>query len=84
MAHTCPECGQACHCGGDIDDIDIGEHAAEDACTCCPPDGVDDDDIESEEGEDDGPQFDRYNRSVPPLDLAEEDRRWNYVERTAQ
>lgn len=20
--HTCPECGQACYCGGDIDDID--------------------------------------------------------------
>jgi len=20
MAHTCPECGQMCYCGGDIDD----------------------------------------------------------------
>ena len=20
MAHTCPECGQACYCNGDIDD----------------------------------------------------------------
>ncbi len=20
MAHTCPECGQMCHCGSDIDD----------------------------------------------------------------
>jgi len=20
MAHECPECGQICHCGGDIDD----------------------------------------------------------------
>jgi hypothetical protein len=20
MAHTCPECGQVCYCGGDIDD----------------------------------------------------------------
>jgi hypothetical protein len=20
MAHECPECGQTCHCGGDIDD----------------------------------------------------------------
>lgn len=25
MAHTCPECGQLCHCKGDIDDIDFGE-----------------------------------------------------------
>lgn len=21
MAHECPECGEWCHCGGDIDDI---------------------------------------------------------------
>ena len=21
MAHTCPDCGAACYCGGDIDDI---------------------------------------------------------------
>jgi rubrerythrin len=21
MAHSCPECGQACYCNGDIDDI---------------------------------------------------------------
>lgn len=21
MAHSCPECGQTCYCGGDIDDI---------------------------------------------------------------
>lgn len=20
MSHTCPECGQVCYCGGDIDD----------------------------------------------------------------
>lgn len=25
MAHTCPECGMLCHCGGDIDDLDFGE-----------------------------------------------------------
>lgn len=25
MAHTCPRCGQLCHCNGDIDDIDFGE-----------------------------------------------------------
>lgn len=25
MAHTCPECGNLCHCSGDIDDINMGE-----------------------------------------------------------
>ncbi len=30
MAHTCPRCGQLCHCNGDIDDIDFGES---DICT---------------------------------------------------
>lgn len=25
MAHTCPRCGQVCHCCGDIDDIEFGE-----------------------------------------------------------
>ena len=38
MAHECPECGQWCHCGGDIDDC--GFNFAEDqaACKHCPPD----------------------------------------------
>ena len=26
--HTCPECGQACYCNGDIDDHDNGPYAA--------------------------------------------------------
>lgn len=25
MAHTCPDCGLVCYCGGDIDDICFGE-----------------------------------------------------------
>ena len=29
MAHTCPDCGQLCHCGGDIDDIEWGEDSEE-------------------------------------------------------
>lgn len=29
MAHTCPDCGQLCHCRGDIDDIDFGEDCEE-------------------------------------------------------
>jgi hypothetical protein len=33
--HTCPECGSACYCGADIDDIDTGDTEAEDNCTCC-------------------------------------------------
>ena len=33
--HSCPECGSACYCGGDIDDIDTGDTEAEDNCTCC-------------------------------------------------
>ena len=28
--HTCPECGQACYCHGDIDDCEIESEA--DAC----------------------------------------------------
>lgn len=34
MAHTCPDCGALCHCGGDIDDIQWGEDSPEsDACS---------------------------------------------------
>lgn len=29
--HSCPECGQACYCGGDIDDHE--NENAEDGCT---------------------------------------------------
>jgi len=28
MAHTCPDCGVTCHCGGDIDDL-IFDHGPE-------------------------------------------------------
>jgi hypothetical protein len=30
--HTCPECGQACYCNGDIDDIDANDPADPPAC----------------------------------------------------
>ncbi len=33
--HDCPECGQACYCGGDIDDINIDDVAAQEKCTHC-------------------------------------------------
>ena len=31
--HYCPECGQACTCNGDIDDIDTGDDSGC-QCTC--------------------------------------------------
>lgn len=33
MAHSCPDCGQTCYCGGDIDDILMEE--GEVCCTHC-------------------------------------------------
>jgi len=48
MAHTCPECGQICHCNGDIDDLCL--ELEEDITSCnhwtiCNPD---EDDTEDE------------------------------------
>ena len=42
--HTCPDCGQACYCRGDIDDCDLGESAAQEACECCSANDPDDPD----------------------------------------
>ena len=52
MAHTCPECGQCCYCGGDIDDCchDMPDDVAR--CTHCPPFGEGDDDDEWEPWDD--------------------------------
>jgi hypothetical protein len=48
--HSCPGCGQACYCNGDIDDIDTGDVEAEDNCThCAEGDGEDDDEAEDME-----------------------------------
>jgi hypothetical protein len=33
--HSCPECDQACYCGGDIDDVDVGDDEAAERCTHC-------------------------------------------------
>lgn len=57
MAHSCPNCGMACHCGGDIDDIDFGAdtpeaiacrhcdcpdcHKPKEMCDCDPPEYTD-------------------------------------------
>ena len=50
MAHECPECGELCYCGGDIDDCLLNIHADVMGCTHCPIDGE----------EPDGEYFDDY------------------------
>lgn len=55
MAHSCPDCGQACYCGGDIDDIFLDETLEEQFCTHCPNAGPDDDpDFEADYEADNG------------------------------
>jgi hypothetical protein len=44
MAHSCPQCGCQCHCGGDIDDCCFEGTPEEAACTCCAGGDDDDDD----------------------------------------
>lgn len=50
MAHTCPYCGQICHCGGDIDDLVFDR---ETYCSHCNDDEDDDfpNDLDDEEVE---------------------------------
>ncbi len=43
MAHSCPDCGVTCHCGGDIDDCCFEGTPEERACLHCP-DGAESDD----------------------------------------
>jgi hypothetical protein len=35
MAHSCPDCGQACYCGGDIDDIFFEDSEEAMGCVHC-------------------------------------------------
>ena len=42
MGHTCPDCGQACYCGGDIDDCIFDMPDDVNRCTHCPDDEADD------------------------------------------
>ena len=37
MAHSCPDCGMACYCGGDIDDCLLDETEAANTCIHCEP-----------------------------------------------
>ena len=43
MAHECPECGQMCYCGRDIDDCLLNLEEDVVHCTHCPYDGGDSD-----------------------------------------
>lgn len=49
--HTCPDCGEACYCNGDIEDHDTGE--PEDCGHNCDPDPESDFDNEYFEDDDD-------------------------------
>lgn len=64
MAHTCPECGLLCHCGGDIDDCEFDGTPEQLNCSHC--DENDDDRPESED-EDSQPTPAEVNRVMPNL-----------------
>jgi hypothetical protein len=49
MAHECPECGQTCYCGGDIDDCCLHGSEEEFMCHHCPDDYDSDDPFNEEE-----------------------------------
>ena len=36
MAHSCPECGEACYCNGDVDDALLDDEDAVENCEHCP------------------------------------------------
>jgi hypothetical protein len=40
--HACPDCGQACYCGGDFDDIEVSRRSL-DCVHRCDPEDTDDD-----------------------------------------
>lgn len=42
--HTCPDCGQACSCAGDIEDHDTGDEFYDECYHCDGADLPDDDD----------------------------------------
>jgi hypothetical protein len=46
MAHECPDCGQMCYCGGDIDDCCFNQEENVIHCSHCPED--DDEEYEEE------------------------------------
>lgn len=55
--HSCPDCGQACVCGGDLDDLLWGDDS-EEALACehdCGPEADDLEDLGMPGYEEDGP-----------------------------
>jgi hypothetical protein len=56
MAHSCPECGSICYCGGDIDDICFDDTDEQNRCTHCPLDGWDDDEPLDDSFDEDEPE----------------------------
>lgn len=49
MAHSCPDCGLTCHCGGDIDDCLFDFEDDVETCTHCLGCENDEDDEDYEE-----------------------------------
>ena len=45
MAHSCPECNSACHCGGDVDDVLFEDEEHIQGCTHCADLPIDDDNL---------------------------------------
>lgn len=45
MAHECPECGEMCYCGEDIDDLLLNNDEDVEACTHCDPFDEDDEEF---------------------------------------
>ena len=35
MAHSCPECGEVCYCGGDFDDLLLDDTEYQEECIHC-------------------------------------------------
>jgi hypothetical protein len=51
MAHECPDCGQVCYCGGDLDDCELNLWADQMRCTHYEQCGRDEDDWPDDDGE---------------------------------
>ena len=53
--HSCPDCGQACYCEGDLDDCEVDQDAEEKCTHCLEGDGgaEDEEDFDGPHGHDD-------------------------------
>ena len=64
--HSCPDCGQACYCHGDIDDCEVETPAYSSLhCVCCEdrPEDFDDDSDRDDLADD----FDNGDRAPEPV-----------------